>query len=217
MKKYSKAGLLIVTLVIPALVFTFLRFFATNHYNVPYYFPLTNENGKAVMNKNDTAFYAIEGLNVKKLNGSDLSPNPFIGKLTVVHYQPGICDDTCQIVLSNLERIYNLREKNSLLNLLTICDTIPENLKSTPAFSDKDGWLISKVAEADLNHVFNTTLKFQTKVPGAKTNSIKSKLMLIDEDAHIRGYYNGYDPEEINRLMAEIKILNFEKETGSQD
>jgi len=217
MKKYSKAGLLIVTLVIPALIFTFLRFFATNHYNVPYYFPLKDENGNVVINKNDTAFYAIKALNVKKSDGSSLSPNPFVGKLTVVHYQPGICDDTCQIVFSNMERIYNLREKNPSLNLLTICDTIPDVNKTKPAFSDKDGWLISKVARADFNHVFNTTLKFQTKVPGAKTNSFKSKLMLIDEEAHIRGYYNGYDPEEINRLMAEIKIFNFEKGARSSD
>jgi protein SCO1/2 len=40
---------------------------------------------------------------------------------------------------------------------------------------------------------------------------LETKLVLIDADGHIRGYYNASDLEETNRLMAEIKILDYEK------
>ena len=217
MKKYFKAGLLIVTLVIPALIFTFLRFFATNHYNIPYYFPLKDSNGKVVISKNDTVFYKVQELNVETLNKNNFPQHPFQGKLTVVHSQSGKCeDDSCQLVLSNLERIYNLRDKIKSLNILTICDSISNAVIQTPAFISKDGWIVSKVTPDEYKNVFDKTLKFQTLVPGAKINSVKSKLMLIDNNEHIRGYYNGSDPEEINRLMAEIKILNLENGLGSR-
>ncbi len=49
MINFRKAGLLIVTLVIPALVFTFLKFFATNHYDLQHYFPITDTSGKIVV------------------------------------------------------------------------------------------------------------------------------------------------------------------------
>ncbi|WP_221389889.1 hypothetical protein [Dyadobacter sp. NIV53] len=112
MKKYFKAGLLIFTLVIPALVFTFLRFFATNHYNIPFYYPLRDVNGHIMLSNKDTLFYSVQELNVKMPDGTDFPAHPFAGKLTVIHYQPEkVCDDSCQLVLSNLERIYGLREK----------------------------------------------------------------------------------------------------------
>jgi protein SCO1 len=33
------------------------------------------------------------------------------------------------------------------------------------------------------------------------------KLLLIDEAKHIRGIYNGTDPEDVERLITEIKVL----------
>ena len=36
------------------------------------------------------------------------------------------------------------------------------------------------------------------------------KLILLDSDLRIRGYYNGTDYEDVNRLMEEILVLNWE-------
>lgn len=215
MKKYQKAGLLILTLVIPALVFMFLRFFATNHYDIPFYHPVIDTDGNVRMNNRDTLFYTVEALNAKTVNGNPFPEHPFKGKLTVINYQPDVCEDSCQIVQSNLERIQSLRKGIRALNIVTICDSITGSVRESPGYKGNEGWITVKVKPTDLLQVLNETLKFQTKVPEAKTNSPGSKLMLIDGEEHIRGYYNGFDPEEISRLMAEIKILDFEKGTGS--
>ncbi|TDE12356.1 SCO family protein [Dyadobacter psychrotolerans] len=211
MNKYSKAGLLIVTLVIPALIFTFLRFFATNHYGVPFYHPLTDSKGKVIVNNEDTLFYEVKGIKALKPDGQEVSKEVFKNKLTVVNYLPGACDDTCQITMGNLDRVYQLRQAIVNLNLLTITGVPSDSSENTKVLQSKEGWLVVISSTSDLEETLNKTLKYQTKVPGAKTNSANNKLILIDENGHIRGYYNGTDPEEANRLMAEIKILDFEK------
>ena len=216
MKKYSKAGLLIVTLVIPALIFTFLRFFATNHYNIPYYHPLEEASGRVRMNGKDTLYYSVVSLNVMTVKGSPVVPHPFRGKLTVVHYQPGTCTDSCEVLVNNLERIYDLRSGVKSLNLLTVSDSLSDVVRKNPAYIGREGWLLGIVDKGDLKNVLHETFRFQTEIPKVKTNSIESRLILIDSDEHIRGYYNGFDKEEIDRLMAEIKILNFEKGINSQ-
>ena len=210
MNKYTKAGLLIVTLVIPALIFTFLRFFATNHYGVPYYHPLTDSSGKVIIENGDTLFYKVSGIKSVKSDGTKVPDSIFKNKLTVVNYLPENCDDTCQIALSNLERVYQLRESIGNLELLTITDST-YNAGNNKEVREQDGWLFVKVSGSKAEEVLDTVLKYQTKVTGSKTNSTDNKLILIDEDGHIRGYYNGSEREEADRLMAEIKILNFEK------
>jgi protein SCO1/2 len=35
-------------------------------------------------------------------------------------------------------------------------------------------------------------------------------LVLIDKEMRIRGYYDGTDYQEVNRLMDEIKVLKWE-------
>ena len=217
MKKYTKAGLLIITLVIPALIFTFLRFFATNHYNIPFYHPLTNADGSIKMNGKDTVFYSVPKLDANTLAGNDLPRHLFKGKLTVINYLPEECLDSCQIVQSNLQRIQSLMKEIKGLRMITICDTITREEIGSSRFTDNTGWIIAKVKPENLQIVLNGALKFQTKIPKAKTNSLESKLILIDKDEHIRGYYNGYDTDEIDRLMAEIKILDFEKGVSSQN
>ena len=213
MKKYSKAGLLIITLVIPALIFTFLRFFATNHYNIPYYFPITEDHGKVKIVDGDTLFYKVERFSATGSDGKAIAQDLFAGKLTVVNYLPKHCGDSCQVLQNSLERIYSLRDKVEALRLLTVSS----NAKDIASFSERVGWAAISVLPDKLNDILLHTFRFDTSVPKAKTNSMESKLLLIDTESHIRGYYNGYDPEEINRLMAEIKILDFEKKEGSRN
>jgi len=210
MNKYTKAGLLVVTLVIPALIFTFLRFFATNHYGVPYYHPLIDSGGKIVIKNGDTLFYQVSGIKGIKSDGTKVPDGIFKNKLTVVNYLPENCNDTCQIALGNLERVYRLRESIKNLELFTITDS-SYNIEGHKEVREQDGWLFVKVLGSGAKEVLDTVLKYQTKVPAAKTNSTDNKLILIDEDGHVRGYYNGSEREETDRLMAEIKILDFEK------
>lgn len=211
MNKYVKAGLLIVTLVIPALIFTFLRFFATNHYNLPFYHPVTDSLGKVVMSGQDTVFYKVDpdGVSIKGQT-TPLMGKAFENVITVVNYVQQPCSDSCQLLLSQLERVYAMRSGIPDIRLLSIA--IDSLWKDTyPAQKGKEGWEMGVVNEGKSKELLYNQFRFQTKVPKSKTNSMETKLILIDRTGRIRGYYVGTDKEEIDRLMAEIKILDYEK------
>ena len=94
MINFRKAGLLIITLVIPALFFTFLKFFATNHYDLQHYFPITDNSGKIVVNNGDTTFYKVPVIHLKNTNGQVVSEEFGNGQVTVVGYLPEHCLNT---------------------------------------------------------------------------------------------------------------------------
>ena len=190
MKKYGKAGLLIVTLVIPALIFTFLRFFATNHYNVPFYHPVTDMQGLIKGSNGDTLFYTVPD--------EKLTLN---GKLTVVNYFSEQCVDSCRIMRDNLNRIYALREGVKGLELLSLHETTVSD-----SVAVKTGWRNIQLNSSERDSI----LKWNDFVDVKKIGAPENRWMLIDRDGHIRGYYNGADSEETDRLMAEIKILSID-------
>lgn len=211
MSKYAKAGLLILTLVIPALIFTFLRFFATNHYNIPYYHPALDSSGEFVMSGRDTVFYKVGGFRAFGVNGDVLSEDLFDRKLSVIAYTPYLCDDGCKLVIENLERIYELTKNIGSLQIVSVCDSISLGLSNSSAVNNDMGWLVAQVGKGDLSEVLDINLRLETGRKGAGVG----KLMLVDEQRHIRGYYDGFDNDEIDRLMAEIKILDMERRERS--
>lgn len=195
MKKYIKAGLLIVTLVIPALIFTFLRFFATNHYNVPFFHPEVNDGGVVKIIQKDTVYYKIP----------DAIQISLKGKLSVISYESETCNETCQIMRDNLNRIYGLREGIPGLQIVSLTGQVSKH----PSRERKQGWY-----SFDMDRMVSDSLfKWNEVTWFKKTGLAENRWMLIDRSGYIRGYYDGADTEETNRLMAEIKILSFEEKS----
>ncbi|WP_159469213.1 hypothetical protein [Dyadobacter sp. 3J3] len=211
MINFRKAGLLIVTLVIPALVFTFLKFFATNHYDLQHYFPVTDSSGKVEVNNGDTLFYKVPVIHLKNTSGQLVSEEFGNGKVTVVGYLPENCLNTCEIVLAQVERVFALKETIPYLNVVTLSDKWAGKKDTYPEEINTKGWKVLTGSDDELKKVWDSELRLLTEIPGSKTNSLETKLVLIDAEGYIRGYYNASDSEETNRLMAEIKILDYEK------
>lgn len=206
MKKSLKAGLLILTLVIPALIFTFLQFFANNHYDLPYYHPLKGSDGHVIVENGDTLYNRVAQLKLVEGGDSKSIVVKFKNKVTVVSYLPQKCDDSCQLVLSQLERIYGLRNEIPDLHILTLA----EKASLRPAKSNGDGWKVVYAEPESLRKCLEE-LRFRTALPKNKSGILTSKLALIDRNGFMRGYYDGSDAPEIDRLMAEIKILDYEE------
>lgn len=196
-KKYIKAGLLIVTLVIPALVFGFLRFFTTNHYNIPYFHPVKNAAGQIEVTNGDTAFYMLQGVGTYK----------FRDKLTLISYFDNDCVDSCEVMHDNLDRIYGLVEGIKDLHVVLVSDTIVD----ASVRGWKEGWQSVKLGSEERNSML---LWDYPEIPKTAAGDIDNRWMLVDKEGHIRGYYNGASHEETDRLMAEIKILDLGEKRG---
>lgn len=194
MKNFPKAGLLIVTLVIPALIFALLKVFGTNHYNLPYFVAETNADGSVVVQNGDTLFHQVNA-NCGIFAGVELN-----GKLTVLSRMPARCGEPCERAADELTRISGLKSGIAELQLLLVSsDTVRSG-----------EWRSFKLDSATISSCFAKELTDAFKGSDS-LRSLAGQIVLIDRDRHVRGFYKAGDAEETDRLMAEIKILDYEK------
>jgi protein SCO1 len=165
MKRYLKAGLLTLVLVLPALIVIFLHVFTENHFTLPYVQPLVDSTGKVVINGTDTVFYQIPTAVDKKIKVvAFFGPNP-----------------STQLTLQ-FSRVEKLAS---------------EDVNVTPL----------KGADIEKQAAEVYKLKPFEKLKPSKTISYNEQFVLIDKDGYVRGVYDGMDPEDVDRLLAELKIL----------
>lgn len=194
MKIFPKAGLLIVTLVIPALIFVLLKLFATNHYVLPYYVPERDGNGAITVQNGDTLFHRVSA-DCGVFGGVNLD-----GRLTLVSRMPSHCGEPCERATDELERLAALKAENPELQILVVAtDTVR-----------KGNWQSVKADSAIIAGCFSKELS-DTEKGSEAVNGPAGQFVLIDREKHVRGFYNAADAAETDRVMAEIKILDYEK------
>lgn len=233
MKRFGKAGILIATLVLPALIFLFLKFFGQNHFVLPRYIPLidstTNEpiirkieNPKKGQPEIDTVFRTIPSFSFIDQNNQVFTNEKTKGKIYVSNFIFTRCGLICPKVTNQLARVQDafLDKKDILFVSHTVdpqYDT-PEILKKYASKNEAiDGkWYFVTGKKADLYNmalkgyfvpisdasVYNKAI---TKPDEAFIHS--EKMILVDKEGVIRGFYDGTDSKDVDRLMVEIKIL----------
>lgn len=165
MKRYLKAGLLTLVLVLPALIVLFLHAFTENHFTLPYVQPLVDSTGKTVMNGVDTVFYQIPVASGQKIKVvAFFGPNPST----------------------------QLTQQFSRVEKLASEQVTVTSLKGED--SEKQATDIYK-------------LKPYRKLKPSKTIPFNEQFVLVDKEGFMRGIYDGTDPEDVDRLLAEVKIL----------
>ena len=189
MKITPKAGLLILTLVIPALIFTFLRFFARNHYDLPYFNPVTTADGRVKVVNGDTTFRQIPSI-----CNSDISTP---GKLTIVYPFEVKSADSLEMISSKLQRLEDLRTEIDNIQLVIL--PVESSISMSPGLDPKV-WKVLAKQGMPISECINSLY-------GDKA----AHLVLIDSQGFTRGYYKIGDAEDSDRLMAELKILQYQK------
>jgi len=197
----KKSFLLLSTLVIPATVFIFLKFFGTNTFEVPYLFeegipdcpnstsphrvPDFEYIGETEKNMTSKAFdgfmiYAV-------LNGSDLEKNKEL-LVELVRIQDAFFEvgapDFFLLINGNKDRVQELKQ---------LC--IESGL-------GKENSTLAIMA----NNKLMDFLKCGIALSNEKTTDF-SNLVLVDPDRRIRGIYHSNDVEQTDQLILELKIL----------
>ncbi|MCF0071513.1 hypothetical protein LZD49_13630 [Dyadobacter sp. CY261] len=194
MKKFPKAGLLIITLVIPALIFTLLKLFGTNHYDLPYFVAERNADSSVIVQSGDTLFHQVSA-DCGVFGAVNLD-----ARLTLVTRMPSRCGEPCDRTMDELERIAALKSAIPELQILVIAtDTIR-----------RGDWQSVKADSITIQGCFAKELSDPER-GSEKANGAAGQIVLIDRSKHVRGFYKAGDAEETDRLMAEIKILDYEK------
>jgi protein SCO1 len=210
MNKYLKAGLLVFTLVVPVLIFLFLKGFSTNHFDVPYFVPQTDPvTQRILVNEGDTVFYQLPDFTINGTDGNSLSSQQLTGKTLVISSLDTPCGDTCQKVKNQLARISMLQDTYPDMLILTLAKA-DENI-ALPETAHEESWRVFSLSDSLYNRYVNNVFRLNEKIGDEQTILSHNRLELIDQNGFIRGYYNALDPEEIERLMVEIKILEYNR------
>lgn len=231
MLNWKKAGMLTLILVIPALLFLWIRFAGENHYTLRRYYPLRNETGQGyrIVRKGperpwwepqtDTLFHTIPDFHLLTQDSLPANASLTKGKIYVAAFFFTRCPTVCPRLSAQLARVQDIFEQQP--DVLLVSHTIDPH-HDTPAvlrayaqrMNARPGrWVF---LTGDKQQLYDLAMKgYKLAVqddtpenqPVSPALSHDSKLVLVDKEGIIRGYYDSQDKEEVDRLILEIRVL----------
>lgn len=221
MKIYYKAGLLIIILLVPAFVYLFLKSFGNNHYRVPKMLPVDviekSVNGLKVT---DTIYHHVPPFQFTTSTNTQFGSKQLEGKVYIADFFFSRCPSICPTMTTQLKRVQSTFIDNKEIQLVSFT-VDPEN--DTPevldAFATKykanpESWHFLTGQKDAIYKVAKEGFKISAMddPAGGEAFVHSDKLILVDKDKIIRGFYNGTDPKEVDRLITEVKVLLHEYE-----
>ncbi len=233
MQKFIKAGILITALAVPAFVFLFLKGFGENHYQLPKLVPVIDSTtGEVKMKKNlnprwnepatDTVFHTIPAWTLTDENAQAFSSTKMKGKIYVADFFFTRCTSICPKMSTQLTRVQDVFANSPEVQLLSFSvdptHDSPEKLqayaKNYDAKPDKWHFLTGtrqQIYPLAIKGYFIPVADASEYDKAVKTPDEtfihSEKLILVDKEGYIRGFYDGTDKKDVDRLILEIKVL----------
>ncbi len=171
--------------------------------------------GKPVYSESDTIFPTISNFSFVDQDSQIVTNQTFVNKIYVTNFIFLSCPTICPKMTAEMHNVYIAFETDERVALISHTidpehDSIPKlynyaknlgirNSKWHFVTGNQDS--IRNLAESSY---FSSAFPDST-APGGFTHS--GGLLLIDKKRHIRGVYDGTNPEETNRLIKDIKTL----------
>lgn len=169
----------------------------------------------------DTVFHKIADFSLTNQLGQQVSLKDMEGKVLLVDFFFTSCPSICPTLTANLRKIQDAYVKNdTLLQILSFTvDPTRDTVDRLREYGYKykinpDNWWMltgEKKTIYDLaRHQFFVSV---TEGNGGPDDFIHTeKLVLIDKNRHIRGYYDGLDSNAIKQVANDIATLHLEKD-----
>ncbi|GAB3687862.1 SCO family protein [Spirosoma flavus] len=224
-----KAGILLATLLIPALLYLFLRFGTQNHYVLPRYLPkidsakgeplignVTLINGKVIR---DTIYNHIPPFSLIDQDGKMVDESIVKGKIYVADFFFTRCGTICPRMSSQLTRVQDIFRNNpDIVFLSHTVDPEHDNPEKLKAYAQKYEAIPGKwhfltgskaaIYELAMHGYYLPAVDKGVKEGKPDETFIHSqKLVLVDKEGIVRGFYDGTDKEDVDRLVLEIRVL----------
>ena len=215
MKKLSKKAWILffsLAIVLPTVAFFTMRYYQQNISELPYY----AENYAIQNNIPDFKVPAYQFINQDSLTVDNSFTD---GKIWVAHYFFTTCPTICPAMISGMSDVQEQFKNNSELRIVSFTvdpktDT-PEVLKNYAENRgiDTQQWQLATGDKKLLYRFARKGLFIEaTYGDGGANDFIHSeKLVLIDSNNRIRGYYDGTESSDIKLLINDIQRLLEEK------
>ncbi|TYA52315.1 SCO family protein [Formosa maritima] len=163
-------------------------------------------------------YHKIDDYSLVNQNGEIITQDAYKDKIYVADFFFTTCQTICPIMTDHMVLIQNeiLNDKEVMLlshSVTPEIDSVPQLKK----YALKKGVNDSKwnLVTGDKKQIYTLARKSYLAVKDDGTGDAYDMIhtenfMLIDKKRQIRGYYDGTNPEDISRLLDDIKILKEE-------
>ena len=237
MNKSLKAGILIAMLVVPALVFLFLKGFGQNHYALPRYIPRIDSSTNQIMTVRrevngreitDTLFRTLPDFRMTNQQGQAITQEAVKGKIHVADFFFARCPGICPKMSSQLQRVQEAFLNNPDVVILSYSvdpknDTVEALQHYAAQYEARPGkWHLLTGEKREIYNLARYGYYVTAKEDDTTSTSLEDqfvhtdKFVLVDRDGVIRGFYNGTSREDVDKLILEIKVLMHEYDTNDK-
>ena len=159
-------------------------------------------------------YHKISDFKLTNQNGKEITQANYKDKIYVADFFFTTCQDICPVMTKNMYQLQEeLKNDNQILLLshtvIPEVDTV-EQLKKYAIENNVDDskW---NLVTGDKKQIYDLARKSYLAVEDSNFNEYDmihtENFMLIDKEKQIRGFYDGTNSEDINRLLKDIKIL----------
>jgi len=165
-----------------------------------------------------TKNHKIADFSLINQNGEIITQKAYENKIYVADFFFTRCQTICPIMTNNMARIQEAFKNDESIMLLSHSVTpVMDSIPVLKAYADTKGVDDKKwnVTTGDKKHIYELARKSYFAVvdegDGGMQDFIHTEnFILVDKKKQIRGYYDGTDAEDVDRLIEDIKLLQQE-------
>jgi protein SCO1/2 len=206
---------LVCILLIPILIFLFLKGFGKNEYDLPIFFQNGVDNPFQECPVKDTTQHYIPEFAFTSQEGKTIGRAEMNGKITIVDFFFTSCPSICPVMSKEMQRVNDMFRDEPQVQIMSISidpeyDTpavLKDYAEEHQAIPGKWHFLSGPKTET------YQLARCGFVIPTIDGNGVPDdfvhtdKFILVDELGRIRGYYSGTNREEVDLLMLETKVL----------
>jgi len=164
--------------------------------------------------------HRISDFNLINQNGEVITKEDFEGKIYVADFFFTRCQTICPIMAVNMKDLQEEFKSDPDLKFLSHSVTpVMDSVPVLRAYADKNEAIDGKweITTGDKRHIYELARKSYFAVldegDGGDQDFIHTEqFILVDQEGQIRGFYDGTEKEEMQRIIDDISILKRENE-----
>ena len=162
--------------------------------------------------------HKVTDFNLINQNGETITQEDYKDKIYVADFFFTRCMTICPVMTNNIGKLQEVFKEDDDIKFLSLSVTpVIDSVSVLREYADKKGVIDSKwnITTGDKKHIYSLARKSYFTVldegDGGLQDFIHTEnFVLVDKKQQIRGYYDGTDDLDIQRLISDIKILQNE-------